>query len=240
MNKLIVLALWFVLCSIADALADNTEELSKLPLQAQCEQKAAIVEGGIVARNSDFARKISHADEVMVHRWIEQGRVDEWGNPVAPRESMWVIGWNAMSDDDQALFTDHAFLGWDVADEKIVAELARARKSDPDWTGQVNIYLMPGWVRDTLDNFMQRCMETAAPSREHDVRFIKTASSEKVEPLERMVLRHTGCRHSISPAFKNCMARDPDVEACQAEVRKKYVKCIAVKCEPFTLEDLEL
>lgn len=213
------------------ALADKTDELGKLPIAAQCQQKADIVKGGIVARNSGFERKISNTEEHMVHEWIEQGRVDDFGNPIAPRESMWVIGWNKLSDRDQMLFSELAFLGWDVADRKINEEMARARADDPDWSGKINIHLMPSWVHATLNSFMEQCLMVDIKPRRLSVHFIRAASSDKIEPLESMVLRHSGCRHNISPAFQNCMARTPDADACMIEVRTKYVVCMAVRCE---------
>lgn len=224
---------------IHDARADLTDEMRKLPPQGQCEQKAMVVAAGIEGRNGGFARKIRHADEHVVHEWVEMGLVDEMGRPSAPLDAMWVIGWNDLSSRDQALYEELAFLGWDQANQRINAEIAEIRARDPEWTGALNVYVSPGWIHATVNEFVVRCL-AESPAMERDVRFIKTASSDMPEAdLRAKVMRLSYCIDSV-PRWSGQCTEGATYGECLREINARLDACTAIKCLAISDEELGL
>lgn len=237
---------WVVFCcalcvalAAGFARADLTDEMMKLPPLGQCQQKAMVFEAGLLARNSEFARKISHVDDATVHGWVEQGLVDDQGNPSAPKETMWVLGWDHLSDRDRALYESLAFLGWDKADKRISEELAQIRERDPEWTGEVNVYLSPGWVHATVNEFVELCLATTG-GEHSDARFIKTASSDMPEAdLRAKVMRLSYCIDSV-PRWSGQCAEGSSYGECLRQINERLDACTAIKCRAITDEEMGL
>ncbi len=153
MKKLIFIAL-MLFSSLS--FADRVDDLNAFGIQEYCEVTTRFFHGGVDGNQSGYARKLSQAKR-------EFQELLEHGIPL-PKDSMWVVGWDELTQREKDFMSGIAFQGWDAAQE------FKNKGQEIDVSKMTQIYFEGCAAK--------RAEQRVKPGAK--INFIQTASSEKI------------------------------------------------------------